>query len=39
MNPQNQQKITIEDVGFCINAGRHGFKIFLDCDCVVEHVI
>ena len=35
----NRKNQTIEDVGFCINAGRHGFKIFLDCDCVVEHVI
>lgn len=27
-----------EDVGFCMNAQRAGFKIYVDCDCILEHL-
>ena len=30
---------TGEDSGFSIHAMRHGYKQFIDCDCVVEHLI
>jgi hypothetical protein len=29
---------TGEDIGFCLNAERQGYKIFMDCDCVVVHL-
>ena len=28
-----------EDVGLCIGARKHGFKIYCDCDCRVKHLI
>jgi hypothetical protein len=30
---------TSEDFGFCIHAMRSGFKIWLDCDCIVNHLL
>jgi len=26
-----------EDVGFCIHAKRYGYKIYVDCDCIIKH--
>jgi hypothetical protein len=28
---------TGEDIGFCLNAYRCGYEVYMDCDCVVEH--
>lgn len=28
-----------EDIGFCINAREHGFKVYVDCDCKVNHIL
>ena len=30
---------TGEDIGFCLNAMKSGFKIWLNADCLVEHII
>jgi GT2 family glycosyltransferase len=30
---------TGEDIGFCVNAQNSGYKIAIDCGCVVKHLI
>lgn len=30
--------IAFEDVGFCMLAKEHGYKIYLDCDCKLDHL-
>lgn len=37
-NGLKHQQLTGEDIGFAINARRHNLPIYLDCDCVLEHV-
>ena len=29
---------TGEDIGFCLRAEAKGFQVFMDCDCVVDHI-
>jgi len=29
---------TPEDIGFCMNARRNGFKVYVDCDVKLEHI-
>jgi hypothetical protein len=37
-NSEGQLAVVGDDITFCNNASNTGYKIFIDCDCKVEHV-